>query len=59
MFMQDIQEEVKLDAMQRHWQLRRGASSSIFEDINETEDILAPPRQVIRTRFKRSAEILC
>lgn len=53
--MQNIREEAKLDAMQRHWQLRRGgtSTSSLFEEINETEDILALPRQVIRNSPKK------
>lgn len=49
MYSQNIQEEAKLDAMQRHWQLlRRGASSStaFFEEVNETEDLLSLPMQV-------------
>lgn len=48
MFAQSIQEETKLDAMQRHWQLRRGGSSSIafFEATNETEDLLTLPLEV-------------
>lgn len=42
MFTQDLQEEAKLDAMQRHWQSRRGtlSSTSFFEEVNETEDLL-------------------
>nr|CAI5840455.1 unnamed protein product [Callosobruchus analis] len=49
MIPQDIQEEAKLDAMQRVWQgSRRGASSStaFFEEVNQTEDILTLPLQV-------------
>lgn len=43
-----VQEEAKLDAMQRIWQGRRGlsTSSSLFEEIDETEDLLTVPRQV-------------
>lgn len=40
-------EEAKLAAMQRVWQGRRGLSStSIFEEVDETEDLLSLPRQV-------------
>ncbi|VEN36774.1 unnamed protein product [Callosobruchus maculatus] len=51
MIPQDIQEEAKLDAMQRVWQSsRRGASSStaFFEEVNQTEDILTLPLQAPR-----------
>lgn len=43
-----IEEEVKLDAMQRQWQPRRLASSSIafFEEVVETEDLLTLSLQV-------------
>lgn len=51
-----LEEEAKLDAMQRHWQLRRGTSSStlFFEEFNETEDMLAPPMPVIYTSLNFS-----
>ncbi|XP_030756595.1 uncharacterized protein LOC115882563 [Sitophilus oryzae] len=44
---QDVQEEAKLEVMQRVWQGKRNSSSStaFFEGVNETEDILAVPRQ--------------
>ncbi|KAJ8922163.1 hypothetical protein NQ315_004098 [Exocentrus adspersus] len=44
MFTQNLEEEAKLDAMQRHWQSRRGplSSPSFFNEVNETEDLLAP-----------------
>lgn len=45
---QSMQEEAKLDAIQRHWQsLRRGTPSSniLFEDAIETDNILALPIQ--------------
>ncbi|KAJ8929434.1 hypothetical protein NQ314_017883 [Rhamnusium bicolor] len=47
MISQSIQEEAKLDAMQRHWQIRRAGSSStsFFEEVNETEDLLTLPFQ--------------
>ncbi|CAH1998645.1 unnamed protein product [Acanthoscelides obtectus] len=52
MIPQHIQEEAKLDAMQRVWQTnRRGASSSstaFFEEVNQTEDILTLPLQAPR-----------
>lgn len=39
---QDVQEEAKLDMMQRVWQAgRRNTSSNVFfEEANETDDIL-------------------
>lgn len=46
---QSLQEDAKLEAMQRVWQgSRRNASSStaFFEQVNETEDMLTLPRQV-------------
>jgi len=43
---QDLQEEAKLEAMQRMWQGKRNSSSvAFFEEVNETEDILSVPRQ--------------
>nr|XP_023019872.1 uncharacterized protein LOC111508557 [Leptinotarsa decemlineata] len=41
------QEEVKLNAMQRVWQCRRGGSSStaFFESANETEELINLPLQ--------------
>lgn len=44
MFTQNLLEEAKLDAMQRHWQNRRGtlSSTSFFEEVNEIEDFLVP-----------------
>ncbi|XP_057650884.1 uncharacterized protein LOC130890683 [Diorhabda carinulata] len=48
MMSQSMQEEAKLDAMQRHWQsLRRGTPSSniLFEDVIQTDNILALPIQ--------------
>lgn len=43
-----IDEEVKLEAMQRQWQPRRPASSSIafFEEVAATEDLLGLSLQV-------------
>ncbi|KAL3275989.1 hypothetical protein HHI36_020720 [Cryptolaemus montrouzieri] len=35
------EEDAKLDAMQRIWQTRRGLSSSLFDEVPETEDILS------------------
>lgn len=45
---QSIEEEVKLDVMQRQWQPRRVPSSSIafFEEVAETEDVLTLSLQV-------------
>lgn len=46
------QEEAKLAAMQRVWQGRRGLSStSIFEEVDETEDLLSLPRQVSSMKY--------
>lgn len=40
MMTQSVEEEAKLDAMQRVWQLRKG-HSFIFDEVPETEDILS------------------
>lgn len=40
------QEEAKLAAMQRVWGRRGVSSTSIFEDVEETEAILSLPRPV-------------
>uniref|UniRef100_A0A6P7GN29 Uncharacterized protein LOC114344675 n=1 Tax=Diabrotica virgifera virgifera TaxID=50390 RepID=A0A6P7GN29_DIAVI len=58
MLSQNMQEEAKLDAMQRHWQiLRRGPSSStaFFEEANETEDLLTLPLQNSHVDAQRGA----
>lgn len=45
---QSLEEEVKLEAMQRQWQPRRVPSSSIafFEEVAVTEDVLTLSIQV-------------
>ncbi|CAH0547951.1 unnamed protein product [Brassicogethes aeneus] len=55
MISQSAQEEAKLDAMQRHWQLRRGGSSTIFKEVSETEDLLSLPlpRQATRENLAK------
>ncbi|KAJ8937417.1 hypothetical protein NQ318_007876 [Aromia moschata] len=52
-----LQEEAKLDVMQRHWQSRRSASSStsFFEEVNETEDLLTLPFQGPRASSQRGS----
>lgn len=48
-FTQSVQEEAKLDAMQRHWQHRHGGSSTTaFFEANETEDMLTLQLQVCK-----------
>lgn len=44
----NLDEEVKLEAMQRQWQKGRLGSSSIafFEEVAETEDVLTLSLQV-------------
>ncbi|CAG9824290.1 unnamed protein product [Phaedon cochleariae] len=57
MLSQNVLEEAKLDAMQRHWQFRRGASSSttaFFKEVNETEDLLDIPLQNTCTDIQRN-----
>uniref|UniRef100_V5G735 Uncharacterized protein n=1 Tax=Anoplophora glabripennis TaxID=217634 RepID=V5G735_ANOGL len=56
MYTQNLEEEAKLDAMQRHWQIRRGtiSSTSFFEEVNETEDLLVP-FQNARTSSQRGS----
>ncbi|CAG9864431.1 unnamed protein product [Phyllotreta striolata] len=58
MYTQTIQEEAKLDAMQRHWlQLRRGPSSStaFFEAASGTENLFSLPLQNSLVDVQRSA----
>lgn len=45
-----LEEDAKLNAMQRAWQSRKGISSSIFGEIPGTEDILGL-NQVISKNF--------
>lgn len=42
-----LEEQIKLDTLQRAWQIRRMPStSSLFEETAEEVDIFAPPSQV-------------
>lgn len=47
-----LEEQMKLDALQRAWQIRRMPStSSLFEETPEEVDIFAPPSQVSRCTY--------
>ncbi|KAF7272534.1 hypothetical protein GWI33_014694 [Rhynchophorus ferrugineus] len=69
----DLQEEAKLEAMQRVWQGKRNSSTTaFFQEVNETEDILTvssrqnswsnaclpPPQKATCSEFENDPELL-